>query len=166
MSADVMELVMIVFNDHKSADEALRELDTAQKEGLIEIVNAAVLRSNEKGKISYKELADTKSRKKGRWLGAGAGALLTLIGGPAGLVVSSVIGAAAGGALTRLKDKGVPNDQLKDMASKLPPDSSALLALVELVWVDKLIEEVAEQTKEVVKYELEQEVQDSLEAEE
>jgi len=162
VSANVMELLMIVFNDKDSAKEALKELKGAQKEGLIEIVNAAVLDSNEKGKIHYKELADLKHRKKGRLLGGGAGVLLTVLGGPAGLLVSTAAGVVVGGGLSRLKDKGVPNDKLKDMASKLEPDSSALIALVEHVWVDKVIEEVAEYTKEVVKAELEQEVVDTL----
>ena len=162
MSANVMELIMIVFNDEGAASDALKELKKAKKEGLIEIVNAATLKSNEKGKVHYKELADLKYRKKGRILGGSAGALLAVLGGPAGLLVSTVAGAAAGGGLSRLKDKGVPNEDLKELAKNLEPNSSALIALVELVWVDKVIEEVAEYTKEVVKQELEQEVQDSL----
>ena len=162
MSANIMELIMIVFNDEDAAGEALKELKKAKKEGLIEIVNAATLKSNEKGKIHYKELADLKYRKKGRILGGSAGALLAIVGGPAGLLVSTVAGAAAGGGLSRLKDKGVPNDELKEMAGKLDLNSSALIALVELVWVDKVIEEVAEYTKEVIKAELEEEVTEAL----
>lgn len=162
MSANIMELIMIVFNDEDSAEKALKELNEAKKEGLIEILNAATLKSNEKGKIHYKELADLKHRKKGRLLGGSAGILLAIVGGPAGLLVSTVAGAAVGGGLSRLKDKGVPNDTLKEMAGKLEPNSSALIALVEHVWVDKVIEEVAEYTKEVVKEELEQEVSEAL----
>ena len=162
MSANVMELLMIVFNDEDAAGEALKELKEAKKEGLIEIVNAATLKSDEKGKVHYKELADLKFRKKGRILGGSAGALLAVLGGPAGLLVSTVAGTAVGGGLSRLKDKGVPNEDLKEMANKLDPNSSALIGLVELVWVDEVIEKVAEYTKEVVKQELEQEVVDSL----
>ena len=162
MSANIMELLMIVFNDEDAAGEALKELKEAKKEGLIEIVNAATLKSNEKGKVHYKELADLKFRKKGRILGGSAGVLLALLGGPAGLLVSTAVGAAAGGGLSRLKDKGVPNKERKEMANKLEPNSSALIALVEHVWVDKVIEEVAEYTKEVVKAEMEQEVTEAL----
>ena len=162
MSANIMELLMIVFNDEDAASEALKELKEAKKEGLIEIVNAATLKSDEKGKVHYKELADLKFRKKGRILGGSAGVLLTVLGGPAGLLVSTAAGVAVGGGLSRLKDKGVPNNELKEMAKKLDPNSSALIALVEHVWVDKVIEEVSEYTKEVVKEELEQEVTEAL----
>ncbi len=162
MSANIMELLMIVFNDESSADQALKELKDAKKEGLIEIVNAATLKSDENRKVHYKELADLKFRKKGRILGGSAGALLAVLGGPAGVLVSAVAGAAAGGGLSRLKDKGVPNEDLKKLASKLDPNSSALIALVEHVWVDKVIEEVSEFTKEVVKAELESEITEAL----
>jgi len=150
----IMDLLMIVFKDKNAAKEALDVLKGAQKEKQIEIVNAAILESDENGKNHYKELADLKFRKKGRILGGGAGVLLAVVGGPAGLLVSAVAGAAIGGGLTRLKDKGVPNDQLKEMAKKLEPNSSALIALVELTWVEQVIEEVAQYTKEVVKEEL------------
>ena len=107
-------------------------------------------------------MADLKFRKKGRVLGGSAGVLLAVLGGPAGLLISGVAGAAVGGGLSRLKDKGVPNDQLSKMAEALEPNSSALVALVELVWVEQVIEEVAEFTKQVVKEELEAEVAGTL----
>ena len=161
----ILDLLMIVFKDKDSANEALDALKEAQKEKGIEIVNAAVLESDENGKTHYKELADLRLRKKGRILGGSAGVLLAVLGGPAGLLVSAVAGAAIGGGLSRLKDKGVPNDQLKEMAKKLEPNSSALIALVELVWVEQVIEEVAQYTKEVVKQQLSQDTVQALMAE-
>ena len=158
----VLELVMMVFNDKDAAKEAQKTLKEAQKTKEIEIINAAVLESDEKGKVHYKEMADLKFRKKGRILGGSAGVLLAVLGGPAGLLISGVAGAAVGGGLSRLKDKGVPNDQLKQMAEALEPNSSALVALVELVWVEQLIEEVAEYTKQVVKEELTADVTGTL----
>lgn len=158
----ILDLLMIVFKDKDAAKQALDALKEAQKEKEIEIVNAAVLESDENGKTHYKELADLKFRKKGRILGGGAGVLLAVVGGPAGLLVSAVAGAAIGGGLSRLKDKGVPNDELKAMAEKLEPNSSALIALVELTWVEQVIEEVAEYTKEVVKHELTAEAAQTL----
>lgn len=158
----IMELVMLVFNDKDAAKQAQDVLKQAQKDKEIEIVNAAVLESDENGKTHYKELADLKFRKKGRILGGSAGALLAIAGGPAGLLVSAVAGAAIGGGLSRLKDKGVPNETLKEMASKLAPNSSALIALVELTWVEEMIEEVAQYTKEVVKHELSKEATEAL----
>jgi len=158
----ILDLVMLVFNDKDAAKKAQEVLKEAQKEKEIEIINAAVLESDENGKVHYKEMADLKFRKKGRILGGSAGVLLAVLGGPAGLLISGVAGAAVGGGLSRLKDKGVPNDQLKKMAEALEPNTSALVALVELVWVEQVIEEVAEYTKQVVKEKLTADVTGTL----
>lgn len=162
MSAQVVELMLLVFKDEKAANEALNELKTAQKAGDIKIIDAAELKKDQNGKVSYAEVADLKLRKQGRIIGAGAGAVLALIGGPAGLLVSTVAGGVVGDLVSRLKDKGVPNDVLKQMAGELDKGSSALVALVEHVWVDKLINEVAEYTAATVKYELEQEAASTI----
>jgi uncharacterized membrane protein len=157
MSANVTELMLLVFKDEQSASEALKQLKQAQKEELIQIINAAELKKDEKGKVHYKEIADLQLRKKGRLIGAGTGAVLALLGGPAGLLVSAAVGAGIGGLTTRLKDKGVPNETLKEWANELDKGTSALVALVEHVWVDKVIDEVANYTASVVKQQLEEE---------
>lgn len=160
--AQVLELLVLVFKDDASADEGLKTLKEAQKEELIEIINAAVLRKNADGKISYQELADLRLRKKGRMIGGVAGASLALLGGPAGLLVSTVVGAVGGGLLSRLKDKGLPNDQLKELADTLDVNTSALVAVVDHVWVQQVIDEVAEQTAQVVREQLSQEAQAAI----
>ena len=162
MSANVVELMLLVFKDESSAQEAMKTLKQAQKDEVIQIINAAELRKDDKGKVSYKEVADLKHRKKGRMIGAGTGAVLALLGGPAGLLVSAVAGGAIGGMVSRLKDKGVPNDTLKAWGQELEKGSSALVALVEHVWVDKVIDEVASYTASVVKQQLEEEAASTI----
>lgn len=157
MAANVMELIMVVFKSEDAEKKALDSLKAAEKEGTIEIVEAATLKKDANGKVSYWELADFNTRKKGTLIGAGAGVLLTLLGGPAGLLVSGAVGAGVGNLVARLKDKGVPNDTLKAWAEELDKGTSALVALVEHVWVDKVIDQVAEETASVVRKELEEE---------
>ena len=117
---------------------------------------------DEKGKTHYKEIADLKARSKGRKIGAAAGSLVWLLGGPAGLVLSAVAGVAAGGLVSRLKDRGIPNKDLKEVSDMLEKNESLIVALVELVWIDKVIDEVAEYSAEVVRKELEDEVTQTL----
>ena len=157
--AQVLEMIVLVFKDEKSGSEALKILNTAQKDGVISIVNAAVLKKDANGKASYSEVEDLRLRKKGRIIGGVAGAALALLGGPAGILISTAIGVGSGGLLSRLKDKGVPNDQLKEVASALDAGSSALVAVIDHVWVQKVIDEVALQTALVVREELSQEAQ-------
>ena len=113
--AQVLEMIVLVFKDEKSGSEALKILNTAQKDGVISIVNAAVLKKDANGKASYSEVEDLRLRKKGRIIGGVAGAALALLGGPAGILISTAIGVGSGGLLSRLKDKGVPNEQLKEV---------------------------------------------------
>lgn len=162
MAAEIMELLIIGFDDAKSADEALKELKEAQKEGLIEITNAATMSKDDKGKTHYKEIADLKARSKGRKIGGAAGALVFLLGGPAGIVLSTVAGVATGGLVSRFKDRGIPNEDLKEVADMLEKNESLIVALVEHVWIDKVIDEVAEYSAEVVRKELEDEVTQTL----
>lgn len=157
MSADVTELMYLVFKSEESRKQAKDALKEAEKEDLIEIINAADLTKDDKGEVHYKELEDLKYRKKGRLVGSGVGAILGLVGGPAGLLVTTAAGAIAGGLISRLKDKGVPNEKLKAWAQELDKGSYALLVLVNHIWVDQIIKEVADYTASVVREELEQE---------
>lgn len=152
-----MELMLLVFKDENSAKEALNKLKEDQKAKLIDILDAAILKKDENGKVHYQELVDMEYRKKGLLVGGGAGVLLALLGGPAGLLVSAAIGAGAGGLVSKLKDKGVPNETLKEWANELDKGSSALVALVEHIWVDKVIDDVADYTASVVRKQLEDE---------
>lgn len=158
-NAQVLEMVVLVFKDDQSGKAALTELKQAQKDGMIEIINAAVLQKDVNGKVKYQEEADLQLRKKGRVIGGVAGAALAILGGPAGLLVSTAVGVGAGGLLSRLKDKGVPNAKLQEVASALEAGTSALVAVIDHVWVQKVIDEVAEQTAQVVREELSQEAQ-------
>lgn len=151
--AQVLELLMVVFKDNKSADQALKEVKQAQSDGDIEIIDAIVVRKNEKGRISHKELADVRFRNKGRLIGGTAGAVVGLLG-PAGFLAATAVGAVGGGLISRLKDKGVPTQDVKTMAEALDNNSSALVALIDHVWVQKLIDQVAEETAQVVRQEL------------
>lgn len=157
--AQVLEMVVLVFNNDVSAKDALQELKQAQKNGMIEIINAAVLQKDANGKVKYQEEADLQLRKKGRVIGGVAGAALAILGGPAGLLVSTAVGVGAGGLISRLKDKGVPNEKLKEVASALDAGTSALVAVIDHIWVQKVIDEVAEQTAQVVREELSKEAQ-------
>ena len=59
MSSDVpVQVVVAAFKDEKAASSALAELKQAKKEGLIKIVDAAVLSKDASGKLHIKETAD------------------------------------------------------------------------------------------------------------
>jgi uncharacterized membrane protein len=133
MSDVPVQLIVAAFQDEKTADAALKQLKQAKKEGLIDIVDAAVLRKDQKGKLHIKETADMGGGK-GAVLGGVAGAAIGLIAGPL-LVVPAAVGALVGGLAAKLRDSGFSNERLQTLGEGLKPGSSAIVAVVEHVWV-------------------------------
>jgi uncharacterized membrane protein len=133
MSDVPIQLIVAAFQDEKSAKEALKALKQAQRDRLIEIQNAAVLRKDENGKLHIRETADMGSGK-GAALGGVAGAAIGLIAGPA-LLVPMAVGAVVGGLTAKLRDSGFSDERLKALGENLKPGSSAIVAVVEHKWV-------------------------------
>lgn len=142
MSEVPVQLIVAAFKDEKTAKEALKALKQAQKEKLIKIDNAAVLRKDEKGKLHISETADMGG-KKGAALGGVAGAAIGLIAGPA-LLVPAAVGALVGGLAAKLRDSGFSNARLETLGEGLKPGSSAIVAIVEHTWVNQVENAMAE----------------------
>jgi uncharacterized membrane protein len=136
-----IELVVAAFSDETRAGAVLKDLKGLEKEGVILLVNAAVMVKDENGKISIKETEDVSSGK-GALFGAIAGGIIGLLGGPVGVIVGAAAGAATGGVAAGKIDMGFPNDALKELESSLTPGSSAILALIQHQWVDTVVAEL------------------------
>jgi uncharacterized membrane protein len=142
MSEVPVELIIAAFQDEKMAKQALNALKEAQRQKLIKINNAAVLRKDEKGRLHIKETADMGGGK-GAAIGGVAGAAIGLIAGPA-LLVPAAVGALVGGMSAKLRDSGFSDARLKALGARLTPGSSAIVAVVEHTWVDQVKKAMAE----------------------
>ena len=162
MSDNPVQLVVAAFKDEDSAKEALMELKQAQKEMLIKIENAAVLRKDEKGKLHIKETRDMGGGK-GAVLGGVGGAAIGLIAGPA-LVVPVAVGALFGGLAAKLRDSGFSNQRLEALGEGLQPGTSAIVAVVEHTWVAQVEEALAEAEADVITAEIQADIAQQLEA--
>ena len=137
------ELIVVVYNEENKAQEVLKTIRQAEKERLLFLINAAVMVKNSKGKISIKETRDSDA-KEGAIMGgitAGLIALLNPVTALGGIALTAG-GAAVGALTTHFIDLGFPNEDLKLLAEKLEPESSAIIALVEHIWVEKLCNEL------------------------
>lgn len=128
-----IEVVVAAFDSENGAEEALHNLKEAKKEGLIGIQNAAVLWKDEKGKLRFKETADMRGGK-GAAVGGIIGGVVGLIFPPS-ILASAAVGAAVGGLSARLRDAGFPDERLRRVGEGLKPNTSALIAVIEHVWV-------------------------------
>ena len=144
---DAMEtpvsLLVYAYNEAAKADKVLKALKELEKRKIFTVLNAAVLVRGADGKDTWKETEDVDA-KRGALFGAVAGGLIGLLGGPAGMIVGAAAGAAAGGVAAHKIDMGFSDEYLKDIQESLKPNSSALIALVEHEWVEKVIQELEE----------------------
>jgi uncharacterized membrane protein len=162
MSEVPVQLVVAAFQDEKMAAQALKALKQAQREKLITIQNAAVLRKDEKGKLHIQETADMGGGK-GAALGGVAGAAVGLIAGPA-LLVPAAVGALVGGLVAKLRDSGFSDERLKALGENLKPGSSAIVAVVEHRWVAEVEKAMAEAGADAVTAALGADIAAQLEA--
>ena len=132
-----IELLVAAFEGEQAAETALRQLKEMQKDGVVSIVNAAVLVKTSSGHAHIKETEDVRA-PAGAVFGAIVGGLVGLIGGPAGAIVGAAAGAAAGGMAAHKIDMGFTNTNLEQMQALLPPGSSAIIAMVTLDWVERV----------------------------
>ena len=162
MSDNPVQLVVAAFKDEDSAKAALKELKQAQKEKLIKIENAAVLRKDEKGRLHIKETHDMGGGK-GAVIGGVGGAAIGLIAGPA-LLVPVAVGALVGGLTAKLRDSGFSNQRLETLGEGLQPGTSAIVAVVEHTWVAQVEAALAEAEADVITAEIQADIAEQLEA--
>ena len=70
-------------------------------------------------------------KKKARKIGAVAGGMLGLLGGPAAMVILGAGGAAAGNLAANLMHSGVTKNMINAVEDGLQPGSSAVIIIVE-----------------------------------
>ncbi len=158
-----VEVVLAAFNDEDGAEKALGELKQAKKDRLIGIRNAAVLWKDDKGKLHFKETADMRGGK-GAVIGGVIGGVVGLIFPPS-ILASAAVGAAIGGFSAKLHDAGFPDDRLREIGQGLKPNTSALIAVIEDVWVREVEAELQQFGADVVTEAVRADIAAQLEAE-
>ena len=161
MSDVPVQVVVAAFKDENTASEALKALKQARNEGLIKIVNAAVLRKDADGKLHIKETADMGGGK-GAVIGGVLGGVVGVLAGPVGW--AALGGAAIGGLAAKLHDGGFKDERLKKLGAGLGPGNSAIVAVVEHTWVREVEKAMAEAGADVLTEQISADVAQQLQA--
>ena len=121
-----ISVVAAFYRNETEAGEMLTQLKQMDKEGIIDIIDAAVMVKAEDGrKLKVNETAEFTA-KKGGIRGALAGGVLAIIFPPSILAMAAV-GAAAGAAFGHFTDQGFDNNVLKEIGENLPPGGSCII---------------------------------------
>jgi uncharacterized membrane protein len=159
MSEAPIQVIVAAFNTPDGAGKAMTDLKEGKKEGLIGIIDAAVVVKDAEGKLKIK---DAKHRStKGLITGGLVGGVLGLLLGPVGFL------ALGGGAIGALAGKIKGSDlkaEMKDIGSALVPGSSAIVAAIEHKWVEQLESELAAEGARIVRDSIKQDIADQLKA--
>jgi uncharacterized membrane protein len=156
---DTLELVVVAFSEEGKADEVLKKLQKLSSERVIKIVDAAVLVRQQDGKSYFKETADVDA-PHGALFGAVSGALIGLMAGAVGSLVGAVAGAATGGVAAHNTDMGIPDDYLQELTENLSPGSSAVVAIIEHIWIDKVIAKLDQFGGEILRQKIKADIAD------
>ncbi len=130
-----VELIAASFTDQYTAKQCLDQLKRMDKDGTIDLLDAAVMVKQADGKLKINEVEELTPRK-GRRRGAVVGGIFGAIFPPS-ILISAVVGAVAGGALGRFTDQGMKNEDLKAIGEELAPGHSAIIAIIEDKWVEQ-----------------------------
>jgi uncharacterized membrane protein len=132
--AKTVEVFVAAFATEDEAGEALKDFQAMDREGSIELLDAAAIVHTAEGKVHFKETADPGAKT---WAAGGA-----IVGGVVGLIfppsilVGAAVGGGAGGIWSKISDRGFKDEDLKEIGESLPPGSSAIIAVAE----DRMIE--------------------------
>jgi uncharacterized membrane protein len=120
-------LVWATFSGVDGAAQALSGLQAAGTSDLITVQHTAVIEKDAAGKIT---LSTNKNMSAGLGSGLLLGGLLEVLKPGASLLSASPNRAAAIGLAAQIRDAGFQIKPLQSAAETLPPDSSAIIALV------------------------------------
>ncbi|MFN2123725.1 MAG: DUF1269 domain-containing protein [Candidatus Promineifilaceae bacterium] len=126
--AAVYNILAFNFAGQDTAKQMFKEARSAGAFEGYDIVVEAIVEQDEKGKAHFQEPGH------GVWGAVGGGAvggLLSLIGGPVGLLAWAVGGAVVGGAAGKYLGRPIKKGDLKEIGAAMSPDTSAILLLLE-----------------------------------
>jgi uncharacterized membrane protein len=129
MASNPLEVFVAAFGNEEQAGEALKDFQNMDREGSINLIDAAVVVRGADGTVKFEETIDPSGKKWAK-RGAIAGGLVGLIFPPS-IIASAVVGGAGGGIWGKIRDKGFKDEDLKAIGESLEPGTSAIIAIAE-----------------------------------
>src|SRR6476659_7045179 len=136
MTTTTIEIFIAAFNGENGAAASLKDFESAERAGAIDLIDAAVIVHTADGKVKYDETADPSGKKWAK-RGAIAGGIVGLIFPPS-IIAGAVVGGGAGGIWGKIRDKGFKDEDLKAVGESMEPGTSAIIAIAEDHVLDRL----------------------------
>jgi uncharacterized membrane protein len=153
-------LVVIGYENEMKAEEVRLALLKMQREYLIDLADAVVVVRDEKGKVKLRQLYNLTAA--GALSGGFWGTLIGMLF--LNPLFGFAIGATAGAVSGALRDVGIDDNFMKQLAETLKPGTAALFVLVHQMTPDKVVEEIQKFGGTVIKTNLCHEEEEKLRA--
>jgi uncharacterized membrane protein len=135
MKNDNLVLVVGSYLDAGAAADDFKVLKAGQDAGEYQVVGAVVMNRDASGEVEVREHGD-KNVAVGATLGGAAGLVVGLFAPP--LLAATAVGAAIGAGLGALEKRHQEKKLGVEVEEFLPPNSSAVVAVVDDKWADKV----------------------------
>lgn len=146
MGTKNLALVVGSYDDTAAASHDYQALRSGQDAGGYEVIGAVVLDRDKDGKVQVKEHGD-KSVGHGAAWGAGAGVVVGLFAPP--LLAATAVGAGIGAVLGKIKKGREEKKFGEDVDELLAPGTSAVVAVVDDKWSDKVQQSLVRADKRI-----------------
>lgn len=146
-TATAYHLVAVEFAGQDRAKQVVDLVRREHRGGDYKVAAWAVLEVDGKGKS---HVTQSGHGGKGAAVGAGAGVVLSLIGGPAGLLAWALGGALVGGLAGKFMGHGFDSSQLKAIGAGMQPNTSALVVIIEDTGMEKFAAEMGSPDAQIV----------------
>jgi uncharacterized membrane protein len=148
MEGDNLVLVVGSYADPGTATDDFNALKAGQNAGEYRVVGAVVMNRDGDGEVDVKEHGDAHTAG-GAVVGGTAGLVVGLFAPP--LLAATAIGAGIGALLGHLTKRHQEKQLGVDLEEYLPPGSSAVAAVVDDVYADKVENALAKSSKRINK---------------
>jgi uncharacterized membrane protein len=148
MDTDNLALVVGSYADAGAATDDFNALKAGEDAGEYKVVGAVVMSRDASGKVDVKEHGDERAAG-GAVLGGTAGLVVGLFAPP--LLAATAIGAGIGAVLGYLSKRHAEKELGVDVEEYLPPGSSAVVAVVDDTYADKVENALVKSDKRINK---------------
>src|SRR3974390_3381151 len=148
MDSDNLTLVVGTYADAGAAADDFATLKAGQNAGEYQIVGAIVMNRDASGKVEVSENGDMHVAG-GATAGGAVGLVVGLFAPP--LLAATAIGAGSGAGIGALKKRHEEKQLGVDVDEYLPPGSSAVVAVVDDRWADKVENALVKSDKKINK---------------
>jgi uncharacterized membrane protein len=129
-------LVVGTYSLAGAAADDYKALKEGEEAGEYQIVGAVVMNRDTSGKVEVHEHDSGAHVAGGAVLGGGAGLVVGLFAPP--LLAATAVGAGVGAVVGKLTKRHQEKEMGVELEESLPPGSSAVVAVVDDLWADKV----------------------------